>query len=286
MAYSHEGGFFVIYAHIMEYVRCLTIAGSDCGGGAGIQADIKTMSSLGVYASAVITAVTVQDTVGVYAVHVIPADMVEAQVRCVLDDICPHCVKIGMLPEADCMRSVVKALKDADVKVVLDPVMVATSGDSLMRHQALDTMKREVIPVSYLLTPNLPETEALSGISVSCPCEADEAARRITDLGAKRILVKGGHSTGEIKEDRYYEDGVLIGRFASPTIHTRNTHGTGCTLSSAIASFIALGEDAVDAVRLAKDYVEQAIAAGADITTGHGHGPVNHLFRPCKMRIR
>lgn len=271
---------------VMEYVRCLTIAGSDSGGGAGIQADIKTMSSLGVYASAVITAVTVQDTVGVHAVHVIPADMVEAQIRCVMDDIRPHCVKIGMLPEAGCMRAVARTLRDADVKVVLDPVMVATSGDTLMQRQALDVMKHEMIPFSYMLTPNLPEAEALSGISVSCPCDADEAARRIADLGAKRVLIKGGHSAGEIKEDRYYEDGVLAGKFASLSIHTRNTHGTGCTLSSAIASFLALGEDAANAIRLAKDYVGQAIAAGAGVTTGHGHGPVNHLFGPCKMRIR
>ena len=275
-----------IYGIMMEYVRCLTIAGSDSGGGAGIQADIKTMSALGVYASAVITAVTVQDTQRVHAVHVVPADIVEAQIRCVMDDIRPDAVKIGMLPDADCMKAVSTVLKPTAIKVVLDPVMVATSGDSLMQRQALDVMKDVMLPLSYILTPNLSEAEMLSGISITCFNDVDEAARRIADMGTRRVLIKGGHFSGEAMEDRYYEDGILTDRLVTPTVHTGNTHGTGCTLSSAIASFLALGDDAADAVRHAKEYISQAIAAGADIVTGHGHGPVNHLFEPCRMNVR
>ncbi len=277
---------YYIYGTMMEYVRCLTVAGSDSGGGAGIQADIKTMSALGIYASAVITAVTVQDTQRVHAVHVVPADIVEAQIRCVMDDIRPDSVKIGMLPDASCMKAVSMALKHATVKVVLDPVMVATSGDSLMQYQALDVMKDVMLPLSYILTPNLSEAEMLSGISITCFNDVDEAARRIADMGARRVLIKGGHFSGEAMEDRYYEDGTLTDRLVSPTVHTGNTHGTGCTLSSAIASFLALGDDAASAVRHAKEYISQAIAAGADIATGHGHGPVNHLFGPCRMNVK
>lgn len=271
----------------MEYVRALSIAGSDSGGGAGIQADLKTMSALGVYASTVITAVTVQNTVGVSGVHIVPADVIASQIRAVVQDIRPQAVKIGMLADAESMRAVCRELcQCSGIPVVLDPVMVATSGDSLMQSEALGCMKNELLPLCTILTPNIPEAEALSGLKIHTDEDKAEAARRIFALGAKCVLIKGGHMLGAEMKDSLYVDGQLQEEYSCTTVATVNTHGTGCTLSSAIAACLAKGEDIPSAVRHAKEYITEALSAGADVKLGEGHGSVNHFFSPKPLIIR
>lgn len=269
-----------------EYVKVLTIAGSDSSGGAGVQADIKTMSSLGVYAASAITAVTVQNTKGVTAVHTIPPDIIEGQIRSVMDDLRPSHVKIGMLPDAQSMKAVANALEDYEgTTVVLDPVMVATSGDRLMEDDALECMKRELLPIAFIVTPNIPEAERLAGIDIRDADDIDKAAAKISEYGTKWVLVKGGHLKGATKEDRLYYRGLLRRTYTSNTVDTPNTHGTGCTLSSAVAAWLARGCDVEEAVEKSKDYVYKAIQAGAGISTGQGHGPVNHFHAPVQLLV-
>ena len=267
-----------------EYVKVLTIAGSDSSGGAGVQADIKAMSSLGVYAASAITAVTVQNTTGVSAVHTVPPDIIEGQIRSVMCDLQPSHVKIGMLADTQSMVSVANVLKDyPEAKVILDPVMVATSGDRLMEDNALECMKRELLPIAFIVTPNIPEAEALAGMTIREADDIDKAAVKIAIYGTKWILVKGGHIEGETKEDRLYCEGKLLKTYCSNTVDTPNTHGTGCTLSSAVAAWLARGCDVEEAVEKAKDYVYKAIEAGANFRTGMGHGPVNHFHAPLQL---
>lgn len=271
----------------MEYTRALTIAGSDSGGGAGIQADIKTMSALGVYASSVITAVTVQNTVGVKAVHTVPADIISGQIHAVMEDIKPKVVKIGMLSDVESMRAVADALNAYnDISIILDPVMVATSGDVLMQSNALSYMKQKMLPHATLVTPNIPEAEALAGINIASDIDADKAASIIAQMGAEYILIKGGHKRGIHMTDRLYHRGSLLKTYSDEMVETPNTHGTGCTLSSAITSYLALGKDMQTSVLLAKVYISQALRAGALIEIGSGHGPVNHFFSPKPLNIR
>lgn len=271
----------------MRYTIGLTIAGSDSGGGAGIQADIKTMSALGVYATSVITAVTVQNTLGVRGFSIVPADIIEGQVRAVMEDLRPSAIKIGMLPDVASMKAVANVLEDyADVPVVLDPVMVATSGDSLMQGEALLFLKESLLPKAKILTPNIPEAEKLSGISITTDLDADKAASIIAGCGGEYILIKGGHKRGLDVTDRLYFKGSLVRTLSSQHVGTRNSHGTGCTLSSAIASYLALGKDVEKAVMGAKLYITQALMAGADVAVGGGHGPVNHFFSPKPLNIR
>ena len=269
-----------------EYVKVLTIAGSDSSGGAGVQADIKTMSSLGIYAASAITAVTVQNTKGVTAVHTIPPDIIEGQIRSVMCDLQPSHVKIGMLADTQSMKAVANALEDYEgTTVVLDPVMVATSGDRLMEDDALQCLRKMLLPASFMLTPNIPEAEALAGMTIREADDIDKAAAKISEYGTKWILVKGGHIEGETKEDRLYCEGKLLKTYCSNTVDTPNTHGTGCTLSSAIAALLASGESVEQAVGKAKQYVSRAIQAGAGISTGQGHGPVNHFHAPVQLLI-
>lgn len=269
-----------------RYVSVLTIAGSDCGGGAGVQADIKTMSALGCYAASAVTALTVQNTLGVAAVMAVGADIVAGQIRAVMDDIRPSAVKIGMVGDAETMHAVAVTLRGYDVRhVVADPVMASTSGERLMTDEALGVFRAELLPCVTLLTPNIPEAEVLSGIAIAGKPEIEMAARVILDMGCGAVLVKGGHMEGS-KTDRLYRmaDGVMVAReYAADAVVTRNTHGTGCTLSAAIASFLALGHDMETAIGLAKDYVTRALQAGADVRTGGGHGPMNHFFDPKRL---
>lgn len=268
-----------------EYIRAFSIAGSDSGGGAGIQADIKTMSALGVYAAAAITAVTVQNTVGVDAVHIVPPSVIAAQVRCVMDDIRPSVVKIGMLADMASMKAVHDVLEGyKDVRIILDPVMVATSGDTLMQECALEYMRQHMLPLATIVTPNIPEAEKLAGMCIT-GSSMDNAAEKICSIGTEWVLIKGGHREGDTMEDRLYHRGKPAGIFSSDTIPTRNTHGTGCTLSSAIAAYIALGHRMEEAVGMAKEYMQKAISAGADISTGKGHGPVNHFHSPRQLAV-
>ena len=257
----------------------LTIAGSDSGGGAGIQADLKTFSALGVYGASVITALTAQNTHGVTAIHAIPGDMITAQLRAVATDLAINAVKTGMLGDRATVEVVTAGLREFRLApLVVDPVMVATSGDVLLSPDAVSAVRRELIPLADLITPNLHEAAHLldrpAAVSIT---DMEDQARRLLDLGAKAALVKGGHLEGGEAID-VLADASGVKHFSTPRIASRNTHGTGCTLSAAIAAGLARGLDLHQSVSAAKDFVWRAIASGADLAIGTGNGPVDHLF--------
>ena len=256
----------------------LTIAGSDSGGGAGIQADLKTFSALGVYGASVLTALTAQNTAGVRGVHDVPADFVTAQIDAVFDDLDVHAVKIGMLSQVAAIDAVRAGLDRHGARhVVLDPVMVAASGDPLIADAAVDALRTALVPRADLLTPNLPEAARLLGTDEARGEDEMRAqAEALVRLGASAVLLKGGHAAGEESVDIFH-DGQAIHRLAAPRVRTRNTHGTGCTLSSAIAAGLARGVPLLDAVRMAKAYISRAIAHADELRIGHGHGPVHHF---------
>ena len=264
-----------------KYCRVLTIAGSDSGGGAGIQADLKTISANGCYGMSVITALTAQNTVGVPAIHPVPIDFVQQQMEAVLTDIGTDAVKIGMLFSPELIERVADQLRRFNVRnIVLDPVMVATSGDTLLQDAAIDALKKYLLPLADIITPNLPEAGVLLSREIKTLAALEQAAAELADLGCRNILVKGGHLQDEESDDLLYlgdeeRSVVLSGR----RVETRNTHGTGCTLSSAIASFMARGKGIEEAVRLGKEYITGAIIAGAEYRIGHGHGPVHHFYK-------
>jgi len=269
------------------YRRALTIAGSDSGGGAGIQADLKTFSALGCYGMSVITALTAQNTVGVAGIFQVPPEFVGRQIDAVLGDIGADAVKIGMLGSAEVIRTVAERLRAHSMEhVVLDPVMVAKSGDRLLQQEAVDALRRELLPLAEILTPNLPEAAALVGLRSIDREEMASVAGRLLELGPRHVLVKGGHAGGARSPD------LLAGRtpggelesrwFDQERIATENTHGTGCTLSSAIAAYRAHGVEVSDAVARAKRYISGAIRAGSQYRLGEGHGPVHHFFEVWK----
>lgn len=265
-----------------KYHRVLSIAGSDSGGGAGIQADIKTISAMGCYAASAITAVTVQNTLGVLAVHPVPLDILEGQIDAVLSDIGADAIKIGMLHSAEVVNVVADMLEKYRIRnIVLDPVMVSTSGHRLIEENAVEVIKTRLIPLARVITPNVPEAEILAGSRIVSESDFDEIARNLSDNGKVSVLMKAGHLDGESVVDHFYnaEDGTMT-RLPSERIRTRNTHGTGCTLSSAFAAALARGEDLTCAAKSAKAYIEQAIVSGATYKIGSGHGPVNHFFCP------
>ena len=274
----------------MYYFSTLTIAGSDCSGGAGVEADIKTISALGCYATAVVTAVTAQNTLGVKAVHNVPADIVSEQIASVFSDIPPKAIKTGMLGNKENVEAVASALNDycpKDVPVVVDPVMMSTSGHKLLDDDAVDVLKHELLPLATLVTPNIPETEALSGIKLHDEADYWQAAERIFSFGCRNILIKGGHQQGETKTDYLFmkdkQGNISLRTFTNPSIDTKNTHGTGCTLSSAIAALLSRGCILTDAVRRGKDYLYNALAEGKEVEIGGGHGPVDHFFNPERL---
>ncbi len=252
--------------------RVLVVAGSDSGGGAGIQADIKTITALSAYAATAITALTAQDTRGVYGIMAVPAAFVREQMRAVLDDIGADVVKTGMLGDAALIEEVCDVL-GAGRCVVVDPVMVATSGARLLDPAAVDSLRRLLLPLATVLTPNVPEAEALTNMSIADEADMAEAARRLLGMGPKAVLLKGGHLDGESCADLLVTpEGAEI--FRAPRIATRNTHGTGCTLASAIAAGLAQGMDLYAAVARAHAYVQAAIASAPGY--GGGHGPLDH----------
>jgi len=264
-----------------KYIRVLTIAGSDSGGGAGIQADLKTMSANGCYGMSVITALTAQNTMGVTGIHPVPVDFVKQQMEAVLTDIGTDAVKIGMLYSPELIETVAAQLKKFNVaNIVLDPVMVAQSGDKLLRDDAIDAIKKYLLPMADIVTPNLPEASVLLGRKIRELNELEQAAKDLAKFGSRNILIKGGHLEDGTSDDLLYlgEDKRII-LLKGKRVTTRNNHGTGCTLSSAIASFIAKGNDIEQAVWLAKTYITGAITAGAAYTIGHGHGPVHHFYK-------
>lgn len=253
-----------------NYKKILIIAGSDSGGGAGIQADIKSVSALGCYAMTAITCVTAQNTLGVRAIESMSAEMVRCQIEAVLSDIGTDAVKIGMLGSPEIAHAVAESLKGLDVPIVLDPVLVATSGDVLTTGETIATIVRELVPIASVVTPNLEEAVKMTGY------DDHRAWQVMRQAGAKALLLKGGHSVGEVLVDRLYtEDGVC--EFSNPRIDTQNTHGTGCTLSSAIAAYLAGGYSLERAVAEAVEYVHRAIMAGAEYRLGGGHGSVHHF---------
>ncbi len=256
----------------------LSIAGSDSGGGAGIQADLKTFAALGVYGATVITALTAQNTQGVSAIHDVPADFISAQIDAVYSDLDIAAVKIGMLSQARAVAAVAARLKRHKAKnIVLDPVMVATSGDVLLKSDAVEGLRRELFPRALVVTPNLPEAAALIGASLARnEREIEAQARELLTLGPAFVLIKGGHGEGDESVDLLIGQGEVL-RLSARRIATKNTHGTGCTLSAAIAAGLAKGLDVFAAVREAKSYVTAAIAAADRLQVGHGHGPINHF---------
>lgn len=268
-----------------RYITALTIAGSDCSGGAGIQADIKTMSALGVYAASVVTAVTVQNTLGVVAVESVGADAVEGQIHAVMSDIEPRAVKIGMVNDRRTIAAVAAALAEYSIRhLVIDPVMISTSGMRLMKEDALDAFCCLLMPRATLLTPNLPEAEVLSGMRIRNSDDALAAGRVIAKQTRGAVLIKGGHADdGCRKCDRLYDRGGMLLEVDCPTVETLNTHGTGCTLSAAITSFLALGFTVEESLRRAKMYMTEALRQGSDVRIGRGHGPVNHFFSPQRL---
>jgi len=258
----------------------VTIAGSDSSGGAGIQADLKTFAALGVYGASIITALTAQNTQAVTAIHDVPADFIAAQIDAVFSDLDVGAVKIGMLSQAAAIEAVAKGLgRHRARNIVLDPVMVASSGARLLAPAAVEVLRRELIPRALVVTPNLPEAAALTGASLARnEQEMEVQAREILSLGARAVLIKGGHGHGDESVDLLIGQGEVV-RLSAKRIATKNTHGTGCTLSSAIAAGLANGRDLIAATQDAKTYVTAAIANADELHVGHGRGPLHHFYK-------
>ena len=264
-----------------KYPAVITIAGSDSGGGAGIQADLKTFAALGCYGSSAITAVTVQNTLGVQAIHSIPAEIVEGQIRAVMDDIKPAAVKVGMVHTPELASIINETLKNyPGVPVIFDPVMISTSGHKLILDDTIAALKAGLIVSADLLTPNLDEAVLLCGKRIKSLDDMLEAAKLLIGFGCKAVLLKGGHLNGPIMYDVYVSAEGFSTVFNAAHIQTRNTHGTGCTLSAAIAAKLALGYSMIPAIDSAKSYLSSALEHGRDVQTGAGSGPLNHFFKP------
>jgi len=267
-----------------KYPSVLTIAGFDGSGGAGIQADIKTISALGCYATSVLTALPFQNTMGVRNIFPIPVQAVSEQIESILDDIFPDAIKIGMVHTPELVETIVETLaKYKKVPIVFDPVMVATSGHRLIEEENIQTIIEKLFPISDIITPNMDEASILANMEVKTLDNMKIAGENIKKLGCNHILLKGGHQTTEKITSLFYNDKGDFQTFESLKLNTKNTHGSGCTLSSAIASFIAQGKSIDEAVTLAQNYVSEAIYHGRDVQTGKGNGPLNHFFNPQKL---
>ena len=260
----------------MKIPKAMTIAGSDSGGGAGVQADLKTFAALGVYGASTLTAITAQNTVAVTTVHDIPTDVITAQIDAVLTDIGADAVKTGMLSSSDIIECVCEALEVHGVqRLVVDPVMISKSGDALLREDAIGSLRTRLLPLAMVVTPNIPEAEALTETTIVSDADVRRAAEAIVGMGARSVVVKGGHREGPAT-DLFY-DGKEFKEFTAPRFDTVNTHGTGCTFASAVAAGLARGMVLTDAVALAKDYVTEGIRHSFSI--GQGHGPLNHFYK-------
>jgi hydroxymethylpyrimidine/phosphomethylpyrimidine kinase len=267
-----------------KYPVVLSVAGSDSSGGAGIQADIKTISAVGCYAATAITAVTVQNTLGVSGIHAVPGEFVKAQIEAVMDDLKPSAIKIGMVHSAELAIVIAETLSNyPGVPIIFDPVMAATSGDGLMANDTVAILKKTLFPLAQMVTPNLDEAATLAGMEIKTISDMKAAAVRLMQFGCRAVLIKGGHLNGPDLFDVYMDTNNGERIFKSTAIDTVNTHGTGCSLSSAIASFIALGNDMDASVSRGKKYIQRAIEHGKDVKTGEGPGPLNHFFNPRKL---
>lgn len=260
----------------MKY-KCLSIAGFDGSGGAGIQADLKTFSALGCYGMTVLTALPVQNTCGVRSCYEIPLKAIEEQLEAIFDDIKPDCIKIGMLFSTAIIQLVANFLmqRAVGIPIVLDPVMVAKSGDPLLLPDAVESLKNKLIPLVTLITPNLPEAYTLVGKTT----EMEKLAAKLLCLGSKAVLLKGGHSTGTNAEDLFVDQNDIHQWLRAERIESKNTHGTGCTLSAAICALVAQGTPLLEACQSAKRYLFEAMLAAKDNSVGHGHGPVHHFYQ-------
>jgi hydroxymethylpyrimidine/phosphomethylpyrimidine kinase len=255
----------------------LTIAGSDSGAGAGIQADLKTFAAHGVYGTCAITAVTAQNSLGVTMVEALTADLVTAQIEAVVADFGVHAAKTGMLANAAIVEAVAAAVRDLEIPLlVVDPVMIAKSGDRLLDDEALGAMKTELVSLAFLVTPNIPEAEALTNIEIRSDADRKEAARRIVEMGATAVVIKGGHLPGDEITDLLLHEGEFV-EFRHSRVPGRHTHGTGCTFAAAITSHLAQGHDLRTALPAAQQYVAEAIRHGPNL--GRGHGPLGHFFK-------
>ena len=271
----------------MKYPRLLSIAGSDSGGGAGIQADLKTFAALGCFGMTAITALTAQNTLGVRAIHAVPGQMLRDQIDAVVEDIGVDAVKVGMLHSAETVRTVAAAIDRHGLSsVVLDPVMMATSGARLIDDEAQAVLVSDLFHRASLITPNLDEAAMLVGQPLTSEADMEAAARRLLEMGARAVLLKGGHLPGETVSDLLLVREGPAHWMRAPRIRTVNTHGTGCTLSSAVAAHLALGAALMQAVELARQFVRGALEAGAAVRTGGGSGPLNHGFAPDRMRLQ
>lgn len=270
------------------YYISLSIAGSDSCGGAGIQADLKTFSALGVYGMSAVTAITAQNTLGVYDIMAVSPSVVRKQIEAVFDDMRPDSLKIGMLFNSDIIEEVSCSLSSYKANnIVLDPVMISTSGSQLLENNAIEAMVRKLFPIADLVTPNKYEAEYISGKKIVSTDDVLYCGRRILDLGAKAVLIKGGHFDDDIMTDYlFFSKNQVPEKFSMQRVATINSHGTGCTLSSAIAAYLAQGYSMTSAVSQAKKYLNMALSYGADIYSGKGHGPVNHFFEPQKLKIK
>ena len=262
----------------------MTIAGSDSGAGAGVQADLKTFAALSIYGTSVLTAITAQNTIAVAAVHELPTDVINAQIEAVISDIGVDAVKTGMLSSSVIIECVTTCLKASMKKyptmpglrrIVVDPVMVAKSGDALLQEEAVSALRELLVPLAAVITPNIPEAETLTGLTITTDDDVNKAARMIVDMGAASVVIKGGHREGPATD--VYFDGSSFREFTSQRFDTVNTHGTGCTFASAVAAGLAQGLETEDAVGQAKEFVTEAIRNSFPV--GHGHGPLNHFYK-------
>ena len=270
-----------------RYVTVLAIAGSDSGGGAGIQADLKTIAALGAYGMSAITALTAQNTLGVRAIHPVPSEFLKEQLEAVFEDFTVDAVKIGMINTVEVAKIIAEILdKYQPPFVVFDPVMVSTSGAKLIMDETIEVLWKELFPRVNLITPNLDEAQILVGRSILSKEEMKAASKEMLQKGCRAVLLKGGHLFGPKLFDVFAQSDAESLVLETDYIESRNLHGTGCTLSSAIATFIAQGNSLMESILLAKKYISDAIDAGKDITTGSGFGPLNHSFSPIKMQVK
>ena len=267
--------------------KILTIAGSDSSGGAGIQADLKTFLANGTYGMSVITAITAQNTTGVFAIQDIDSAVVKAQLDAVFTDIIPDAVKIGMVSAPELIHVIAEALKQYNAQnIVLDTVMVSTSGCALLKPEAKQALIEELLPLAKIITPNIPEAEVLADRKIETKQDMQLAAEQIAAKTNAAILIKGGHFSSDEMIDYLFSENGLEATFPGKFVGTKNTHGTGCTLSSAIAAYLALDKPLNEAVSSAKSYLQAALENGADVSIGSGHGPLNHFFNPQKLIAR
>lgn len=270
---------------IFRYPTALTIAGSDSSGGAGIQADLKTFSALGVFGASVITAITAQNTQEVRGIQVVSPDILQAQLDAIFDDLEIDAIKTGMIPDCKSVKIIADVLSHASpLPFVIDPVMISTSGKRLIDEEAVKIMQKELFPLATLITPNIEEVEYLTGYTILSDTDMEQAALCILETGCKSVLIKGGHLNGQKKTDILFVPGLDPLRLSVESIYSQNTHGTGCTLASAITAHLALGHTLIEAVRLSKIYLTEALKYSVDISMGEGHGPVNHFYSPIPLK--